>query len=111
MIVLHVLHVLQRGQIGDVHDCVHIILVFLGVEQIEDVATKELQLVGMSSGSRTAAVGVTTILLHEGWSSRGKEHDGGGDMICNSASWCYNVMYVPISMAALQYVQHKVMTL
>ena len=42
---------LQLGTPG-----VHIILLFLGIEQLKDVATKELALVGVSSGSRTVAV-------------------------------------------------------
>jgi hypothetical protein len=33
----------------------HLILWFLSIEQIKDVSTKELQLVGASSGSRSAA--------------------------------------------------------
>ena len=36
----------------------HLIMIFLIVEMIKDVATKELQLVGASSGSRTAAGGL-----------------------------------------------------
>jgi hypothetical protein len=36
----------------------HIILILLSIEQIKDVATKELQLVGASSGSRSAAGGL-----------------------------------------------------
>jgi hypothetical protein len=37
---------------------VHIILMFLAAEQLKDVGAKELQLVGASSGSRTAAGGL-----------------------------------------------------
>ena len=33
---------------------VHLILMFLGTEQIKDVGAKALQLVGVSSGSRSA---------------------------------------------------------
>jgi hypothetical protein len=36
----------------------HLILNFLVAEQIKDVSTKELQLVGVSGGSRTAAGGL-----------------------------------------------------
>ena len=36
----------------------HLILNFLAAEQLKDVATRELQLVGVSGGSRTAAGGL-----------------------------------------------------
>jgi hypothetical protein len=36
----------------------HHILMLLSVEQLKDVATKEVELVGMSSGSRAAAGGL-----------------------------------------------------
>ena len=36
----------------------HIMLIFLGIEQIKDVSKKELALMGLSSGSRTAAGGL-----------------------------------------------------
>ena len=36
----------------------HFILLFLFIEQLKDVAAKEVQLLGASSGSRTAAGGL-----------------------------------------------------
>ena len=44
----------------------HLALNVLSTEQIKDVATKELQLVGASSGSRTAAGGLDFIMVPAG---------------------------------------------
>jgi hypothetical protein len=51
----------------------HIILVFLSTEQIKDVAAKEVQLLGVSSGSRTAAGGVDFMKGGAGAAGDGKE--------------------------------------
>ena len=70
---------------------VHFILIFLSVEQVKDVAAKkeawsshmvEMIVLWISRGGRGCK-------LYEGWSSRAREHEGGGGMICNSASSCY----------------------
>ena len=40
------------------HCTQHLVLAFIILEQIKDVGTKEVQLLGVSSGSRTAAGGL-----------------------------------------------------
>jgi hypothetical protein len=51
----------------------HLILMFLTTEQIKDVGGKELQLLGASSGSRTAAGALNFITSGVGSASGGKE--------------------------------------
>ena len=50
----------------------HLILTFLCGEQLKDVATKEVQLVGLSSGSRAAAGALNFAQFH-------MQHKGGSD--------------------------------
>jgi hypothetical protein len=51
----------------------HLILMFLGVEQLKDVAAKEVQLVGASSGSRTATGGLNFMQSGASTAGDGKE--------------------------------------
>jgi hypothetical protein len=51
------------------------ILVFLSAEQLKDVATKEVELVGASSGSRAAAGGLDFAKVGAGLAGDAKEAD------------------------------------
>jgi hypothetical protein len=51
----------------------HIILMYMSVEQVKDVAAKEVQLLGVSSGSRSAAGSVDFMKDGAGVAGDGKE--------------------------------------
>ena len=51
----------------------HLILMLLSVEQIKDVGAKEIQLLGASSGSRTAAGAMNFVMSGAGSAGAGKE--------------------------------------